>query len=181
MRKKTSRPRDSVKATSSQLHAPAAAPSVAGSLVLVELGGAFPSLGLGVEAPRRVLSQLDGESPSAFAERVVTTLDGLFGKGISLGSVNLACNERLDDAAQNARRHLAGALLGSMAKERTGKVAFSAPVLSSGRLRHGLSSLARGLYDEWRTAGLEVSVDFGDTEAKSGTNTAPYAFTSRVA
>jgi hypothetical protein len=179
MRKKTRAQRDSVKPSPSQPQA--ASLAAAGALVLVELGAAFPALILSVDAPRRVISQQDGESPSAFAERVAKTLDGLFGKGVALGSATLACNERLDDSAQNARRHLAGALLGAMAKERAGKVCFSAPALGSGRLRHGLSALARGLFDEWRTAGLEVSVDFGDAETKSGTHTAPYAFTARVA
>lgn len=179
MRKRTSRPRDSVKSTSPA--APVAdSASPGGVLVAVELGAEFPASPLPSGAPRRVLCQLEGEAPAAFAERVASALDSTFGRGVAIAQLSMACNERLDEAAQQARRQLAGAALGAMAKQHAGKVLFSAPPRSSGRLRHGLSTLARGLFEEWRTAGLEASVDFG-AEAPPSTSSAGFLYTARVA
>jgi hypothetical protein len=127
-----------------------------------------------------VVAQLEGEAPGAFAERVAGSLDATFGRGIRLETVILACNERLDEAAESARRRALGLALGSMAKHRSGRVYLAASARSGGRLRHALSALARGLFDEWRTAGLEASVDFGEESRADAPNT-PYAFTARVA
>lgn len=178
--KKTSR-RGAASAASSALAA-GTKPRDAGRglLVAVELGASWPELEpADTNAIRRVLSQRDGEAPAAFAERVGAGLDSLFGRGVSLASVTLACNERTDGAAEDARRKLASLALGSMAKSQTGRVYLTAPARSSGRVRSALSSLARGLHDEWRTAGLEVTVDFGERAAAAP---APvFAFTARVA
>lgn len=180
MRKKTSRPRDSVKTSSvSASSTPPALPG--GVLVAVELGAEFPALSPADGAPRRVLTQLDGENPSAFAERLASALEGAFGRGVALSQLSLACNERLDDAAQNSRRHIASAALGSMAKHHAGKVSLCAPARSSGRLRQGLSTLARGLFDEWRTAGLEATVDHGEEASPLRSDSTPFVRTSRVA
>src|SRR5215217_8418295 len=106
MRKKTSRQRDSLK-TAAPLLSRAAQPDAssstagpAGLLVAVELGAQFPTLSPAEGAPRRVLTQLEGESPLAFAERVTSSVEGAFGRGVALGQLALACNERLDDSAQ---------------------------------------------------------------------------------
>lgn len=151
-----------------------------GFLVTVELGAEWPCAGANDGSPRRVLAQLEGETPSAFAERVAGSLDGLFGKGIRLGNMTLACNERIDAVADAARRKMAGIALGTMAAHKSGRVVLSASPLSSGRLRHSLASLAQGLFDEWRTAGLEVKVELGE-EARSAPTAAPFAATSRAA
>jgi len=174
MRKKTSRSRDSVKTSSVS-----ASSTPGGVLVAVELGAEFPALSP-TGAPRRVLTQLEGESPAAFAERAASALESAFGRGVGLGQLSLACNERLDDAAQAGRRQLASAALGAMAKHHTGKVALCASPRSSGRLRQALSTLARGLFDEWRTAGLEATVDFGD-EAPLTATPGAFVHTARVA
>lgn len=179
MRKKTSRPRDSVKTTSPAAPRAEAAELACAVLVAVELGAEFPAAALPTAAPRRVVCQLDGESPAAFAERVASLLDDAFGRGVPMSELRLACNERLDDAAQLARRHLASAALGAMAKHHAGKVTLSAPPRSSGRLRQGLTVLSAGLFDEWRTAGLEATVDFG-TDAPA-TATSGFLYTARVA
>jgi hypothetical protein len=173
MRKKVSPPRE------------ASTPTTA-LLVIVELGGEWPQLALvqpaAAASSRRVVAQVDGETPAAFAERVANSLDSLFDRGIKLDTVLLASNERLDEAAATARRRIASLALGRMAiaKHMSGRVYLTAAPRSSGRLRHALSSLAHGLFDEWRTAGLEVSVDFGDERAEAP-EAAPFAFTSRVA
>ena len=149
-------------------------------MVAVELGAAWPEL-LKDEATavRRVICQHDGEPPAAFAERIGSSLEGLFGRGVALSRVTLACNERADDAAQDARRKLAGLALGSMARANIGRFILSAPPRSNGRVRSALSSLAQALHQEWRTAGLEVTVDFG--ERASATPAPVFSFTARVA
>ena len=197
MRKKASRGLGSVSARSSGSPRPAAPaggheqqePLVGrGLLVVVELGGEWPSraevapaLAGQVQPLRRVLAQTEAETPAAFAERVASSLDGLFGRGIQLETVILACNERLDGAAEGARRKALGLALGSMAKHKAGRAYLAASGRSSGRLRHGLSALAQGLFDEWRTAGLEVSVDFGEEARLLDAAPPQYAFTARVA
>jgi hypothetical protein len=130
---------------------------------------------------RRVLAQAEGETPAAFSERVASSLDGLFGRGIQLETVVLACNERVDEAADSARRKALSLALGSMAKHKAGRAYLAASSRSGGRLRHALSALAQGLFDEWRTAGLEVSVDFGEESRLTEVAPAQFAFTARVA
>jgi hypothetical protein len=149
-----------------------------GFLIVVELGAEWPSVPAEASA-RRVVSQVDGESPEAFAERIVTGFEALFGRGIPLSTLALACNERTDEVVENARRKLASLALGATAKHKSGRVFLTASSRSSGRLRHALSGLARGLFDEWRTAGLEVTVDFGEEQSERGR--APFLFTARVA
>jgi hypothetical protein len=155
------------------------APESGALLVLVELGSEWPRL-TAPSAPRRVVAQQEGEAPAAFAERVASALDGLFGRGVRMETVILACNERLDPSADEARRRLIGLALGQMAAHRSGRALLSAPPRSAGRLRHALVSLARGLHDEWRTAGLEASVDFG-VEGPADATTPAFQFTARVA
>ena len=144
-----------------------------GLLVIVELGGEWPGLMKADVSARRVVTQHEGEAPTAFAERVAASLDSLFGRGIQLSTVALACNERLDDSADTARRKIGSLVLGSMAKHKTGRFSFTASPRSSGRLRHALSALSRGLFDEWRTAGLEISVEFGDAISSPVATAAP--------
>jgi hypothetical protein len=138
-----------------------------GLLVIMELGAEWPGLMQADASSRRVLVQVDGETPAAFAERVSASLDSLFGKGIRLATVAFACNERTDEAADGARRKLGSLALGNMARHKAGRFSFTAPPRSSGRLRHALAALSRALFDEWRTAGLEVNVQFGSDERSS--------------
>src|SRR3954469_16024262 len=91
----------------------------AGLLVVVELGGEWPSqatLTTPVPVRRRVLAQTEGESPATFAERVASELESPFGRGVELETVVMACNERLDEPATSARRKTLSLALGSMAK-----------------------------------------------------------------
>ena len=154
-----------------------------GLLVVVELGGDWPMLRELDSSVRRVMAQTEGEAPGAFAERVVSSLDDLFGPGVRLATVAIACNERVDDAADGARRKVAGLSLGSMAKNKAGRVYLTTSERSNGRLRHALTALSRGLHEEWRTAGLDVSVDLGQALCSTPTATAVVAptFTARVA
>jgi hypothetical protein len=180
MRKKAVRPARHQSSVTAPNLAKTAENLATGLLVLVELGAEWPGL-LGAEAgSRRVVTQLDGETPAAFAARVGGLLDGLFGRGIALGTAIIACNERLDAPAEAARRKLAGLALGAMAKHKAGRVYLAASERSSARLRQALTGLSQGLFQEWRTAGLEVSVSCG--EARSTPLPQPtFVFTARVA
>lgn len=152
----------------------------AGLLIAVELGAGWPEAASDdITSRRRVLCQVEGETPAVFAERAASAFDSLFGRGIALASFVLACNERTDTAAQDARRKLAGVALGSMAKQQAGRACFATTSRSSGRLRQAISALAQGLHDEWRTAGLEVTVDTGDRAPATAVPT--FTFTARVA
>jgi hypothetical protein len=155
-------------------------PNGTGLLIVVELGGDWPSWALTGASARRVLAQAEGETPAVFADRVTSSLDGLFGKGVKLTTVALACNERIDDSADGARRKLAGLALGAMAKHQAGKLYLTASPHCSGRLRHSLSALAQGLHQEWSASGLRASVELGE-ERGSGPVAAPFMFTARVA
>lgn len=185
MRKKTSRSSSLARGPQGQQGSQAAPPcpsSARGLLVVVELGSEWPALRED-GAARRVIAQTEGEAPATFAERVAGGLDGLFAQGIQLSTVTIACNERVDEAADAARRKLAGLSLGAMAKNKAGKVYLATSSRSGGRLRHSLSALARGLHEEWRTAGLEVSVDLGEDLQSSPAAAcfAPSGLTARVA
>jgi hypothetical protein len=184
MRKRspTSSDRGQRSASSQQSRTQASQPSVAGSalLVVMELGAEWPGLMQADASARRVLVQVDGETPVAFAERISASLDSLFGKGVRLETVALACNERIDEAADSARRKLGSLTLGTMALHKAGRLSFTAPPRSSGRLRHSLSALSRALFDEWRTAGLDVTVEFGE-ETRSSEVASPAPRTARVA
>jgi hypothetical protein len=151
-----------------------------GLLIVVELGSDWPSWALTGASARRVLTQAEGETPAVFADRVASSLDRLFGKGVKLTTVALACNERIDDSASGARSKLAGLALGSMAKHHAGNLYLTAAPHCSGRLRHYMSSLAQGLHQEWSTAGLQASVSLGE-ERGSSPAAAPLTFSARVA
>jgi hypothetical protein len=112
--------------------------------------------------------------------RAAGLLESPFGRGIPLGKLVLACNERIDAQAEMARRKLSGLALGAMAKQKTGKVCLTASERSSARLRQALTSLSQGLFDEWRTAGLEVKVVVGPEQAPAK-QPQLFAFTARVA
>jgi hypothetical protein len=147
-----------------------------GLLVVMELGASFPEaisnvrtgplLGSGA---RRVVAQEEGESPAAFSQRVAEGLEALFGRAVKLSNVAIACNERADEAAQAARRQLAERALGLMASNGggDGSLYLTAAERSSGRVRHALSALAQDLAQEWRSAGLSATVDFGERRASS--------------
>jgi hypothetical protein len=132
-----------------------------GLLVIMELGAEWPDWALDADlSGRRVLTQLEGETPLAFAERVGRELAHLFQRGMALSLVAFACNERSDELALEARRQVAGLTLGAMVERKSGKLCFSASERSSGKLRHALSALAQDLATEWGRGGLETTVEF---------------------
>jgi hypothetical protein len=134
-----------------------------GLLVCVELDATWPEKLVGGNAGivRRVVAQVDGETPEAFASRAGSLARRLFSDGVELTSVVVACNERTDSAAERARRALGSRLLEHLGP--TGSFSFSADPRAGGRLRHALSALALEL---GLNAAASVTVHFGsDAEA----------------
>ena len=99
-----------------------------------------------------VLVQDEAESLADFVGRVIErcVLAGQFDLGI------IACSERCDETARNARAAVARAVLGG-----TGQLFLTAGARSSGRCRHGLSALAADLTAEGERAQHNVSIRFG--------------------
>jgi len=145
--------------------------SSAGLLIVLELGAEWPSAlsaELTAAAPsgaRRVLAQEESESPPVFAARVGAQLDGLFGRGASLGSAVIACSERLDDGARSARADLVRAAAGAMARGTGGRLLLSASDRNQGRSRAALSALENDLRAEWQSAAVELTLRFANDTA----------------
>ena len=156
--------------------------SFGGVLIVVELGAEWPCLAetRDAAAERRVLAQADDESPALFGARVSEQLDQLFGRGVSLTNAVIACNERLDEAAQRARADVARLAMGAMAKRRSGGLLLCACDRNSGRSRHALSSLASELGSEWQRANVTASIRFGAEPTRAGGDGTPSDMTARV-
>ena len=123
--------------------------SGSGLLVIVELGGEWPGLMQADASARRVLTQQEGEAPKAFSERVAASLDSLFDPRHQAQHGTLAVTSAW---TTRPTRRAAGRQPGPRSMANTsGPFYFTASLRSSGRLRHALSGLASGLFDEWRT------------------------------
>jgi len=131
----------------------------AGLLVAVELGAEWPDAALGgrFDAVRRVVAQMEGESPEAFAARLGALAGRLFTDRTELRDAVVACNERTDPAASSARRSIGSALLGRIGPG--GTFVLAAGPRAGGRLRHALSGLALSLATQ---ASANVTVHFGN-------------------
>ncbi len=158
--------------------------SPGGVLIVVELGAEWPSLPEVRQqaAGRRVLAQAEGERPGDFGARLAEQLDGLFARGVPLTTAVLACNERLDDAAQRGRAELARAALGAMAKQRAGALVISTSARGGERMSQPLSALASELEKEWQRADVRVAVRSGEVaELAAGTSASADASGRKVA
>lgn len=126
-------------------------------MIAVELGADWPE-GLPIDRGivRRVVAQLEGETPEAFAVRLGGLAGRLFSTGVELTGAVVACNERTDPSATVARRSLGAMLLERMGPSAT--LVLAAGARAGGRLRHALSALAIDLAPE---ASANVTVHFG--------------------
>lgn len=124
-----------------------------GVLVIVELGAEWPAWVETVpgRGSRRVLSQEEGETPEDFGNRVTEHLGSLFAKRVTLERAVVACNERSDERAMQARSKLGQALVGALAGGRSWQLLFTASG-RTGRVRHALSGLATTLSSSWSGA-----------------------------
>jgi hypothetical protein len=151
-----------------------------GLLIVMELGAEWPASE--IEAARnakvkRVLAQDETESPAAFAARVSEQLGSAFASGVVLGSVVVACSERIDERAQSGRAELVRIVASALARARGGCLTFVACDRNSARSKPTFSSLSAEAARQWQSKGVEVKLSFGEsalalTEAASGASAA---------
>lgn len=115
------------------------------ALVLVELGAAWPASLLAREGdPRcRVLAEVEGEGPLAFAARAEAFVATAFPPGTAPAVGVVACNQRADVVAEAARRALAELLLSRL--DAAGRLWFAAAEDASERFRQRIFELAAEL------------------------------------
>jgi hypothetical protein len=114
------------------------------SLVIVELGASWPAAVVTAEAGVcRVLAELEGEGPLAFAARVDDFAANAFPRGTLVTLALIACNQRADETAEAARRAMAGSLLGRLAP--SGALSFAAADDATDRFRRRLFDLVADL------------------------------------
>jgi hypothetical protein len=109
------------------------------SLVLVELGAAWPSVLLSEPGICRVLAEAEGEGPLAFAARAEDFAVNAFPRGTEVTQALVACNQRADETAEAARRALAECMLSRLAGQ--GTLVFAASDDASDRFRRRLFAL----------------------------------------
>ncbi len=152
--------------------------SVETTVVVMETGSAWPAW---IEqslraANTRVIVQQEEETPADLADRVIDRVESLTVRGFKIAVAVLACGERADDSASDARRQIARSLLSAFAAAgEPGRVLFTASQRSSGAMRSTLSGLATDLQAEWESTGSTLSVRFGTGARK------PQELVSRVA
>jgi hypothetical protein len=132
-------------------------------LVVMESGSEWPAWIDQCQsgASKRVIAQADGEPPEQLSDRVADCAEGAIQAPDAFELAVIACSERADRCALEARRAAASALLGVMARAQRGKLLLSLSCRSSGRARHAVSALASQLSQAWDGCGVEVSVRFG--------------------
>lgn len=132
------------------------------ALVVMESGSEWPAWIDECQASgARTIAQDDAESPGDLARRVGDVAAALGDGECPVQMAVIACNERIDAAAQSARRRAATALLSAMASRGAGRLLFSVNRRASGRARHAISALASDLAESWGEYGVLVSVRFG--------------------
>jgi hypothetical protein len=133
------------------------------SLVLVELGAAWPASLVASDGPCRVLAEAEGEGPLAFAARVEAFASSAFPRGTQVSKALVACNLRADETAEAARRALVECLLARLSP--AGELCFTAAEGASDRFRRRLLDLA----DNLRAGGREgrIRASFGEETART--------------
>ncbi|MEI9948062.1 MAG: hypothetical protein WDO74_03555 [Pseudomonadota bacterium] len=135
-----------------------------GLLIVVELGAEWPTLEIEASRnakARRVLAQDETESPAAFALRVSEQLSSSFPSGVTLGSVLVACSERIDAQAQAGRAELARSVASSLGRAGGGSLSFVACDRNDARSKPAFSTLLGEVTRQWQSAGVEVKLSFG--------------------
>jgi len=140
--------------------------SAEGLLIVVELGAEWPASEVDATRSakaRRVLSQDEAEAPAAFAARVSQQLTGSFASGAAVGSVLVACNERIDAHAQSARVELARAAGNALSRSGGGTLSFVACDRNDARSKPVFSALLAEVTRQWQSSGVEVKLNFGES------------------
>jgi len=136
-----------------------------GLLIVVELGASWPSAELDASRSakaRRVLAQDETESPAAFALRVAEQLGSSFPSGVALGSVVVACSERLDAHAQGGRAEIARTVASALGRAGGGSLSFVVCDRNGARSKPVFGTLLADVTRQWQSAGVEVKLSFGE-------------------
>jgi hypothetical protein len=138
--------------------------ALSGLLVVVELGAAWPGWLVegSAHTTRRVVVELEGEGPLAFATRVIAVAASLMPKSVPLDLAVLACNERADEVQRRARRQLGRALLYTRGRKKT-ELVVAATREPGDRLREALLSL-EGELDAVHGSRQRLRVCFGNPD-----------------
>jgi hypothetical protein len=113
------------------------------SLVLVELGAAWPTSLIASAGRCRVLAEVEGEGPLAFAARADAFASSAFPRGTQVSTAFVACNQRADETAEAARRAVAECLMTLLSP--TGELCFAAADGATERFRRRLLDLVGDL------------------------------------
>jgi hypothetical protein len=135
-----------------------------GLLIVVELGAEWPSSEIEASRnakARRVLAQDETESPAGFALRVAEQLSSSFPSGVSLGSVVVACSERIDADARGGRAEIARTAASALGRAGGGSLSFVACDRNDARSKPVFSTLLGEITRQWQSAGVEVKLSFG--------------------
>jgi len=135
-------------------------------LIVVELGAEWPAAE--IEAARnakakRVFAQDETESPAAFATRVSEQVGSAFASGLVLGSVVVACSERIDERAQSGRAELVRVVASALARVRGGSLTFVVSDRNGARSKPMFSTLITDATRQWQSKGVEVKLSFGES------------------
>jgi hypothetical protein len=131
-------------------------------MVVMESGSDWPAwIEQCRSASTRTIAQADGEPPQQLAERVGDSAETAIAASAPVELAVIACSERIDACALEARRAAASAILSAIARSGGGTLLFSLSHRASGRARHALSALASELSQAWEGSGSSVSVRFG--------------------
>jgi hypothetical protein len=133
-------------------------------LVVVELGAAWPTAMVASRGGCRVVAEIEGEGPLAFAARVDDFVAAAFPRSAFVVRAVLACNLRADQTAEAARRAVAESLLSRLGA--SGVLTFCASNRAGDRFRRRLGDLVLEL---GRPAGSgRIQTHLGEEEAARG-------------
>jgi hypothetical protein len=117
----------------------------------------------------RVLAEVEGEGPLAFAARVEDFAMNAFPRGTQVTLALVACNQRADETAEAARRAMAECLLARLAP--AGVLSFAAADDATDRFRRRLFDLVADL-GKSATADGRVRALFGDDARRTASGPA---------
>jgi hypothetical protein len=136
-------------------------------LVVVELGASWPAAMMSAEAGVcRVLAEVEGEGPLAFAARVEDFSATAFPRGTQVNVALVACNQRADETAEAARRAMAECLVACLAP--TGSLSFTACDDATDRFRRRLFDLVADLGKAAAAEGRVRAIFGEDSRRASG-------------
>lgn len=133
-------------------------------LIILELGAEWPGRYTSAEAEGpepEAISQREDEPLAEFVERASELIRARDAAGSLPTLIVVACSDRADESASNARRALGRRILSTFAHLGRGSLLFAESQRKSGGSRQALSDLATDLEHEFEDDPVQVSVRFG--------------------